>query len=201
MTVAEWIRRKYKAWQIETGRVPRGRTLPSVPTNNKCMTQEELQNAFVFGGANLVPKTMLSARVFRVATQEWEDIGILSVNNKFTTAARDALVDAFTNTFEVELFNFHDAGTGTNAEANTDTTLQTAWGGARVSGTQSQPTSDVYRTVAQITFTGTFAITEHGIFSASSGGTLLDRTVFSAINVVNNDKIEFTFNLTIAAEA
>lgn len=122
-------------------------------------------------------------------------------DRKFTTAGRDFLVDAFTNATEIETMNYHDAGTGVGGESNGDTTLGTPWGGARVAGTQSQPTSDVYRTLALITFTGGYAITEHGIFSASTSGTLMDRTVFSVINVVNGDKIEFTFNLTIVAEA
>jgi len=122
-------------------------------------------------------------------------------DRKFTTAARDFLVDAFTNTAELETMNYHDSGTGNTAEANSQTALITPTGIARVAGTQSQPTADVYRTVAQITYDNTYAIVEHGVFSASTVGTLLDRTLFTAVNVVLNDKIEFTFNLTIVAEA
>jgi len=42
-------------------------------------------------------------------------------------------------------------------------------------------------------------VTEHGLFNASSAGTLMDRTVFSAINVVNGDSIQFTYELTATA--
>ena len=94
-------------------------------------------------------------------------------------------------------FKFHDAGTGSTAAAVTDTALGTAWGGARITGTPTNPSAQVYRSVATIPFTGTFAITEWGLFSASSSGTLWDRRVFSAINVVNGDSIQFTYNLTV----
>lgn len=97
-------------------------------------------------------------------------------------------------------FNFHDNGTGTNAAATSDTALQTPTGGSRVSGTQSQPgTTNIYRTVATISFTSAFAITEWGLFSASTSGTLWDRRVFSAINVANGDSIQYTYNLTVNA--
>src|SRR4029077_15102075 len=97
---------------------------------------------------------------------------------------------------DVGAFVNHDAGTGTTAAAVTDTALQTPWGGARVAGTHTSA-SNVYTSVATITFNNTFAITEWGLFSASSVGTMLDHRVFAAINVVANDSIQFTYQLTI----
>ncbi len=94
---------------------------------------------------------------------------------------------------------FHDSGTGTNAAATTDTALQTPSGTARSSGTASNPSANIYRSVATISYTGTLAITEWGIFSAAAAGTLWDRRVFSAINVVSGDSIQFTYNLTVNA--
>jgi hypothetical protein len=93
---------------------------------------------------------------------------------------------------------FHDAGTGSVAAATTDTALGTPWGGARVSGAAGGSTN-VYQTQATIPFTSSFAITEWGLFSAASVGTLWDRRVFAAINVNNGDSIQFTYQLTIAA--
>jgi len=94
--------------------------------------------------------------------------------------------------------NFHDCGTGTTAANVTDTALVTPAGTARVAGTQTQPgTVNIYRSVATISFTSGLAITEWGLFSAASVGTLWDRRVFSAINVVSGDSIAFTYNLTI----
>lgn len=95
-------------------------------------------------------------------------------------------------------FKFHDSGTGTGDEAVGDTTITPA-GPARVTGTPSNPSANVYKTVAIIAYTGTLAITEWGLFSASTSGTLWDRRKFSAINVVNGDSIQFSYSLTISA--
>ena len=96
-------------------------------------------------------------------------------------------------------FNYHASGTGTTAAAVGDTALQTDSGVARVAGTQTNPSNPVYRTVATMAYTSTLAITEWGLFSASTSGTLWDRKVFTAINVVNGDSIQFTYDLTITA--
>lgn len=125
-------------------------------------------------------------------------LGVVS-RRVVTDAGAAFIADAFRNLTELENLNFHDCGTGTTAEAASQTALVTPFGGSRVSGTQSGPAANQYRTVATIPFTSTLAITEHGVFSASSSGTLLDRSVFSAINVVNGDSIQFTYTLTIAA--
>ena len=98
------------------------------------------------------------------------------------------------------LFKYHDSGTGTVAESAADVGLGTPWGGARDVGTQVQgATANIYKSVATTTYTGTFAITEHGLFNASTGVTLMDRTKFAAVNVANLEKIEFTYQLTISA--
>jgi hypothetical protein len=39
------------------------------------------------------------------------------------------------------------------------------------------------------------AITEAGLFDATSAGNMLIRSVFSAVNVVSGDSIAFTFGL------
>jgi hypothetical protein len=95
-------------------------------------------------------------------------------------------------------FKFHDSGTGVTAAAIGDTGLQTPTGIARVSGTPGGSTN-VYQSVATIAYNATFAITEWGLFSAATTGTLWDHRVFSAINVNNGDSIQFTYALTIAA--
>lgn len=94
---------------------------------------------------------------------------------------------------------FHASGTGTTAAAIGDTALQTDSGVARVSGTASNPSANIYKSVATMAYVSTLAITEWGIFSASTVGTLWDHRVFSAINVNSGDSIQFTYQLTIAA--
>lgn len=126
-----------------------------------------------------------------------ERLGVVS-QRVVTTAGVNYLVDCLQNLAEPESINWHQSGTGTTAEAVGDTGLVTATG-TRVAGTQSEPSANVYRTVATLSYTSSLAITEHGVFTASTGGTLWDRSVFSAINVVNGDSIQFTYNLTVNA--
>jgi hypothetical protein len=125
-----------------------------------------------------------------------EDLGVIS-RRCVTNAGANFLALAFTNTSEPENFNYHDCGTGTTAENITDTALETPFGGSRVAGTQSNPATKQYKTVAPIAFTGPKSITEHGLFSASSSGTLWDRSVFAAIPVDNLDEIQFAYTLTV----
>ena len=104
-------------------------------------------------------------------------------------------------------FKYHHSGTGVGAENQTDTALGTPVEDAREVGTQAEgATANIYRSVATITYTGTHAITEHGLFNGAGAGgppvvgdTLMDRTVFSAINVVSGNAIELTFEISFTA--
>lgn len=126
-----------------------------------------------------------------------------------TTAGVNYIVDAFQNLTEPENMKFHGFGTGTIAEAVGDTALQTelttqyATDSTRPTGTTTEGASaNIYRTVATLSpdSGGTIAVTEHGIFSAASAGTLLDRTVFSAVNLVaGSDSLQATYDLTFTA--
>ena len=102
-----------------------------------------------------------------------------------TTAFVNYMVDQLqTETSTWGDFKFHDSGVGTTAEAVGDTDIETTDGESRATGTQTEGASaNIYRSVGTISYTTTKAITEHGLFNASTSGTLLDRTVFSAINV------------------
>lgn len=87
-------------------------------------------------------------------------------------------------------------GTGSTAAAAGDAALGTESG--RVSLTSTTVTSNAVAYVA--TFgagTGTGAITEAGIFNASSSGTLLCRTVFSVINKGAADTLGITWTVTV----
>jgi len=94
---------------------------------------------------------------------------------------------------------FHDAGIGITAAVIGDTDIETTDGEARVAGTPTNPSANQYRSVATRSYSTTKAITEWGLFSAVSAGTLWDRRVFSAINVVSGDSIQFTYTLTVNA--
>ena len=103
-----------------------------------------------------------------------------------------------TETTVIGDFKYHDSGTGVVAEAVGDVGLGTPWGGARDVGTQVA-NGVTYTSVATTTYTGAFAITEHGLFSAATGATLMDRHAFAAINVVDTNQIQWTYTITFTA--
>lgn len=125
--------------------------------------------------------------------------GVLSrrvVTNAFVAFVVDQLQ---TETSVFGDFKFHDSGVGTTAENAADTGIETTDGESRATGTQTESATNAYRSVGTIAYTTTKAITEHGLFNDASAGTLMDRSVFSAINVVNGDSIQFTYTLTLTA--
>lgn len=93
-------------------------------------------------------------------------------------------------------------GTGVVAVNATDTTLGTetaASGLTRAAATVSLQTTTATNDTAQwlksFTVTGTVAVTESGVFNASSSGTMLCRQTFSAVNVVNGDTLQITWKV------
>ncbi len=194
--IDSWVA-KFKSWnlarKLRKGIVPRGRVIPV----------EEAQKAMSDSLQGIFPEIVgyLSARVFR-ADGTVEDLGLLSIK-KITTAFRDYIVDSLQNstTDPLDDMKFHGSGTTNTAESNGDTALAVEVE-TRVTGTQIEGASaDIYKTVATVAYTATRAIVEHGVFSASTSGTLMDRSVFSVINVNNGDSIEFSYEATFNAEA
>lgn len=117
-----------------------------------------------------------------------------------TTAFANFLTDQLqTESALIGDFKYHDSGVGNTAEAVGDTAIQTTDGEARVAGTQVEAAANVYRSVGLITYTTSKTIVEHGLFNDPTAGTLLDRTVFGAVNVTPGEKIEFDYSLTINA--
>jgi hypothetical protein len=91
-----------------------------------------------------------------------------------------------------------EVGTGTTAAAVGDTTLQTAVASSRVTLTSTTVTTNSVAYVASFPAgTGTGALTEAGLFNASSAGTLLCRTVFSVINKGAADTLGITWTVTV----
>jgi hypothetical protein len=126
-----------------------------------------------------------------------------------TTTGVNFIVDAFQNIVELEAMNFHGFGTGGAAEAvgntalTTELTTQYVSDNTRPTGAQSENGANVYRTVATLDPDANVAITEHGIFSqaATGGGVLLDRPLFSVINLdgAAGDTLQATYDFTVTA--
>ena len=92
-----------------------------------------------------------------------------------------------------------EVGTDNTAAASGDTTLGSAVGSSRTSLTSTTVTDNAVEYIC--TFgagTGTGALTEAGIFNASSAGDMLCRTVFSVINKGASDSMTITWTVTIS---
>jgi hypothetical protein len=92
-------------------------------------------------------------------------------------------------------------------------------GTTRIAGVQTTPgTVNIYKSVATLTYTGSIAVVEWGLFSAVGAGTLWDRRwlntvgapavsqsgsgvslLAAPINVINGDSIQFSYSLTCNA--
>lgn len=119
------------------------------------------------------------------------------VPNLVVTAGKGYIASRMKDTSATAMSHM-EIGTGTTAAAVGDTTLASAVSGSRVSLTSTTVTANAVAYVATFPAgTGTGAITEAGIFNASSGGTMLCRTVFSVINKGAADTLGITWTVTV----
>ncbi len=91
-----------------------------------------------------------------------------------------------------------ELGTGSTGAVVANTTLETVITSSRTALTSSTVTTNSVAYVA--TFgagVGTGAVTEAGIFNASSAGTMLCRTTFSVINKAAADTLGITWTVTV----
>jgi hypothetical protein len=88
-------------------------------------------------------------------------------------------------------------GTGSGTPAAGDTTLATQTGRVSLSGS-SVSTNTITYTATFPAGTGDGAITEAGVFNASSGGTMLCRTTFPVVNKASGDTIAITWVVTVS---
>jgi hypothetical protein len=141
------------------------------------------------------------------ADGEVVELGLASMR-VVTTTGVGFITDGFQNLVELENMKYHGIGTGTNAEASGDTALQTELtteynpNSTRATGTTTEGASaNIYRTVGTNTVDASAAVTEHGILSqaATGGGVLLDRSVFSVVNLASGDSLQSTYDYTTNA--
>ena len=102
-------------------------------------------------------------------------------------------------------FDYIGVGTGTTAATATDTGLETeetenGLGRAATTGTLEtvNVSDDTAQFVKSFSVSGSVAVTESGVFNASSAGIMLCRQTFSAINVANGDTLQITWKVTVA---
>jgi len=102
-------------------------------------------------------------------------------------------------------FKYVAIGTGTTAESSSDTGLEAEI--ARKQATVSRKTTNVTNdtSVWEVTFSsedglsGTSSVTEAGIFDSSTGGNMLSRKTFSAVNLDwdAGDSLQITWEITV----
>jgi hypothetical protein len=122
------------------------------------------------------------------------------VKNLVVTVGKNFIASSMakTTTNSPAAMTHMEVGTGTTAAAVGDTALQTAVASSRVTLTSTTVTTNNVAYVASFPAgTGTGALTEAGIFNASSSGTMLCRTVFSVINKGAADTLGITWTVTV----
>lgn len=185
------LSREVNVWRIKN--------LPNLIRGYRRVLMAQLFGIQAVVGSLYLSKTTLQGRV---------DYGLASMR-VVTTAGAAFLVDALQGTVEPEILKYHGFGTGSNAEAVGDTALHTELttqyetDSTRPTGSLTEGASSVvFRTVGSLDPDAAVAITEHGIFSqaATGGGTLLDRSLFTAVNVAaSGDSLQATYDFTITA--
>ena len=127
--------------------------------------------------------------------KECGDTVDVTINNLVVTSGKNFIAQCLAS---AQTYMSHMAvGTGTTAAAVANTTLVTEVGRVAITSTTPNANTVVYAA----TFgpgQGTGAITEAGVFNASSAGTMLARTVFPVLNKAAGDSLTITWQLTIS---
>ncbi|MHC4104936.1 MAG: hypothetical protein ACYSR9_08355 [Planctomycetota bacterium] len=189
------FRRKIKlrkiANQVRNGVVPRNVDKETIYEALKVTRKPN--NTEVFG--------FLYARHFRDG-ELVEDLGLQGVK-EITSAFTKYLVDGLMDSAIVmDDFDKHAQGDGSTAETDSQTALVNQQS-TRRTGTQTHgSTSNIYKSIATITAVAAYTAIEHGIFDSMTATTqiMLDRTlVGSPPNLVTDDEVEWTYELTVNA--
>ena len=123
------------------------------------------------------------------------DVVVQETNNLVVTVGKNWVADRMN---DVNAVMSHMAlGTGTTAAAAGDTTLVTELDRNGLTSTTVLNNTIAYA-ATWAAGDGTGAITEAGIFDASSAGDMLARTVFSVVNKGAADSITITWTITIS---
>lgn len=145
----------------------------------------------------------LRVKVFRKRGYLWhcDDYGLVSCKKVTTVFANYVVTSLAASTAAFANFKFHDMGDNANAELNSHTALLNSRE-TRVSGNQQNNGANIYQSIATITATAGYTVQEHGLFNIISAGVMMDRNLVpNAPVVIANDTVQFTYELTVSAEA
>jgi hypothetical protein len=121
-----------------------------------------------------------------------------NVPNLVVTAGKNHIAAKIAATTNSPASMTHMAiGTGTTSPGAGDTALGTQTGRVSLSGSVVSTNTITY-TATFPAGTGDGAITEAGVFNASSGGTMLCRTTFPVVTKQSGDTIAITWVVTVS---
>ena len=120
------------------------------------------------------------------------------IDNLVVDAGLDHIAARIKDATETAMTHYA-VGSGSTAAAAADTDLGSILG-SRVTLTSTTVTDNEVAYVADFgAGVSTGAITEAGVFNASTGGTMLARVVFSTINKAADDTLQITHTITLSA--
>lgn len=148
---------------------------------------------------NAVEGSKLTGYVLIEMVRDGEVIDRREFHNLITTVGKAWMTGALSGgVASPETMKYIGVGTGTTAAAAGDTALETPVE-TRATGTQSlvttTTTDDTYQVVGTVTFSTARAVTECGLFSASTSGTIMARKVFDVMNCDASVSLQFTWQI------
>lgn len=190
---AKFIRQKKLASMVRNGKTPVGVPQKEIFEALRATKPPSVVEMFGF----------LSAKLQRANGKVVFDNRLVSVN-KVTEDFTQRLVDALTDSsVSMDGFHQHKMGAGSTAEDNAQSELVTPQAGSQ-SGNATQThgsSSSIYQSVGTLTAGSAYGCREHGLFNASTGGVMLDRSVVTNIDLNTDDIVTWTYNLTATPEA
>jgi hypothetical protein len=90
-------------------------------------------------------------------------------------------------------------GSGSTAAAASDTTLGSQLGSREALDSDTVSSNTITYTSSFEAGDATGAVTEAGIFNATSGGTMLCRTVFAVVNKSADDSLSVSWQISLTA--
>lgn len=124
---------------------------------------------------------------------------VIDVHNLVVTVGKNTIADRMKASPAMGAMTHMAVGTTNTAPAAGDTALAAEVASSRVALTSTTVTNNQIVYVATFPAgTGTGALVEAGLFSASSSGNMLARTTFSTINKAAGDSLTITWTVTIS---
>lgn len=124
------------------------------------------------------------------------DVVVKDIDNLVVTAGKEYVASRMKGT-SASVMSHMAVGTGTTAAAVSQTTLVAEVDRNAIDSTGGSGANVIY-TATWAAGDGTGALTEAGMFNASSGGSMLCRTVFSVVNKGASDSMTITWTVTVS---